>query len=489
MISFFFSTPIVILLLGLYFIRKAYKPPKELEPIPTVPIFKFARTVLFNEGQHEIQRVISDSDPEKIGLVKIFLFSGWTVLITNIEHAKIFFAENDDVLIKGQVPDDHPIRKFFGRGISFANGEDRIRQRKMAIPAFNRSLNPEMIGESTNELITLLNKWNDIPLDIFTIMKRITVQTLGKLAFSYDMKALDSLEEEPYFMKTYEKITELIQNPLYMILSFTYKLPLKANLELSQLIEGFDQLIYKVIEQRKLDLAKEKKSEEHTDLLANMLENLGNGYTMKDLRDELTAIFSAGHNTTAFALSAVFYNLAKHPEIQKKAREEAIQVLGDSSKIPTSENIKDLKYIKAIIKESLRLYPAVAMLPFRKVLKPLRFNQDIVIPKGTNLSLNIWQVHKNSNFWSDEFVPERFINQDDRENWIPFSSGHRNCIGQNFSIMEQIVITAMMLLNFEVLLPPESQNFDKMPLKSSFYTLYPKDLKIVFSELKKIVEV
>ncbi|CAG8481800.1 5289_t:CDS:10 [Gigaspora margarita] len=443
-------------------VRRAYRPPKELEPIPTVPIFKFARTVLFNEGQHEIQRVISDSDPEKIGLVKV----RWTVLITNIEHAKIFFAENDDVLLKGQVPDDHPIRKFFGRGISFANGEDRIRQRKMAIPAFNRSLNPEMIGESTNELITLLNKWNGIPLDIFTIMKRITVQTLGKLAFSYDMKALDSLEEEPYFMKTYEKITELIQNPLYMILSFTYKLPLKANLELSQLIEGFDQLIYKVIEQRKLDLAKEKKSEEHTDLLANMLENLGNGYTMKDLRDELTAIFSAGHNTTAFALSAVFYNLAKHPEIQKKAREEAIQVLGDSSKIPTSENIKDLKYIKAIIKESLRLYPAVAMLPFRKVLKPLRFNQDIVIPKGTNLSLNIWQVHKNSNFWSDEFVPERFINQDDRENWIPFS-----------------------ILNFEVLLPPESQNFDKMPLKSSFYTLYPKDLKIVFSELKKIVEV
>ncbi|CAG8704547.1 6387_t:CDS:2, partial [Dentiscutata heterogama] len=223
--------------------------------------------------------------------------------------------------------------------ISFANGEDRIRQRKMATPAFNKSLSPEMIGECTNELITLLNKWEDIPLDI------CTVQTLGKLAFSYDMKALDSLEEEPYFIKTYEKITELIQNPLYMIFRFTYKLPLKVNLELSQLIEEFDRLIYKVIEQRKLDIAKEKKSEEHKDLLANMLENIGNEnfeYNMKDLRDELTAIFSAGHNTTAFALSAVFYNLAKYPEIQKKARKEAFQVLGDSSKIPNSENVKVL---------------------------------------------------------------------------------------------------------------------------------------------------
>ncbi|CAG8738005.1 5192_t:CDS:2, partial [Dentiscutata heterogama] len=83
-----------VLILGLYFIHRAYRPPKELELIPTVPIFKFARAVLFNKGQHEIQRVISESDPEKIGLVKIFLFSGWSVLITNIEYAKVFFSEN-----------------------------------------------------------------------------------------------------------------------------------------------------------------------------------------------------------------------------------------------------------------------------------------------------------------------------------------------------------------------------------------------------------
>ncbi|KAF0532296.1 cytochrome P450 [Gigaspora margarita] len=489
MIAFFYSILIVTLILGFYFTRRAYRSPKELELIPTVPIFKFAWIVLFNKGQHEIQRVISDSDTKKIGLVKIFLFSRWSVLITNLECAKVFFSENDDVLPKAQLPDNHPIKRFFGKGLPYANGKDRIRQQKMTIPAFNRYLNPEMIGECTNELITLLNKWNEFPLDIFTLMKRITVQTLGKLAFSYDMKALDSLEEEPYFLKIFEKITDLIQNPLYMILKFSYKLPLKANLELSQLIGEFDQFIYEIIEQRKLDIAKEKKSEDHTDLLANLIENIGDEYTIKNLRDELTTIFSAGHNTTAFALSSVFYNLAKYPVIQKKAREEAIQVLGDSSKIPNSENIKNLKYIKAIIKESLRLYPAAVMLPFRKVLKPLRFNQDIIIPKGTSLTLNIWQVHKNSNLWSDEFVPERFINQDEHENWIPFSSGHRICIGQNFSIMEQIVITTMILLKFKVSLPPDSQKFDKMPLTSSFYTLFPKDLRIIFSELKMSVKI
>ncbi|CAG8792359.1 20601_t:CDS:2, partial [Racocetra persica] len=307
----------------------------------------------------------------------------------------------------------------------------RMRQRKMATPAFNKSLNPEMIGECTSELITLLNKHTDTPLDIFTLMKRITVQTLGKLAFS--------LEEEPYFLKTYEKIVELLQNPLHMILKFTYKLPLKVNRELSQLIKEFDQFIYNVIEQRKLDLVKETTKEDHTDLLANMLENIGNEkfeYTIKDLRDELTSIFSAGHNT----------------------REEAIQVLGNYSKIPNSENVKKLKYIKAIIEESLRRYPAVTMLPFRKVLKPLKLSQNIEIPEGINISLNIWQIHKNSDLWSDEFVPEKFMNQEAKKNWIPFSNGHRNCIGQNFSMMEQIVITAMMLLNFEVSLPPESQN-------------------------------
>ncbi|CAG8732773.1 4235_t:CDS:10 [Cetraspora pellucida] len=467
---------------------KACRPPKELEFIPTVPILKFFFAVWFYKEQHEIQRVISESDPEKIGLVKIFLNSGWSVLITNIEYAKAFFAENDDVLPKVEAPEDHPIRKFFGRGISFANGEHRMRQRKMAMPAFNKSLKPEMIGECTSELITLLNKHTDTPLDIFTLMKRITVQTLGKMAFSYDMEALNSLEEEPYFLTTYEKIVELIQNPLLMISRFTYKLPLKVNRELSQLIGEFDQFIYNVIEQRKIDLAKEKTKEDHIDLLANMLENIGNEnfeYTIKDLRDELTSIFSAGHNTTASSLSSVFYNLARYPDIQKKAREEAIQVLGNYSKIPNSENVKSLKYIKAIIEETLRRYPAVTMLPFRKVLKPLRLTQNIVIPEGMNISLNIWQIHKNSDLWSDDFVPEKFMNQETKKSWIPFSNGHRNCIGQNFSMMEQIVVIAMMLLNFEMSLPPESQNLEKMPLKSSFFTLYPKDVKVIFSKLKK----
>ncbi|CAG8819043.1 6756_t:CDS:2, partial [Racocetra persica] len=98
-------------------------PPKELELIPTVSLFKFLFAVWFYKEQHEIQRVIYDSDPEKIGLVKIFLNSRWSVLITNMEYAKAFFAENDEVLPKIEAPDDHPIKKFFGKGISFANGE------------------------------------------------------------------------------------------------------------------------------------------------------------------------------------------------------------------------------------------------------------------------------------------------------------------------------------------------------------------------------
>ncbi|CAG8717137.1 16468_t:CDS:2, partial [Racocetra persica] len=248
--------------------------------------------------------------------------------------------------------------------------------------------------------------------------------------------ALDSLEEQPYFLKIYTKIFDYITNPYFSIIPFLSSLPLKRNIEHSLLTKEFDKFLFKLIDQRRFDLSKAKNNKENTDLLAGLLEAAKHekyDYTTKELRDE---------------------------DIQKKAREEAINVLESASQIPTSENLKDLKYITAVIMESLRLYPPAVQLLFRIPTKPLNVSRNITIPKGIRTTASIWQVHRNPDLWKDA-----------------------DNIGQNLTMMEQKVIIAMLLLNFEVSLSPNIQNSDKLLLESSFL-MRPKNVELVFSKLK-----
>ncbi|CAH1759248.1 17068_t:CDS:10 [Entrophospora sp. SA101] len=307
-----------------------------------------------------------------------------------------------------------------------------------ANPAFNRALSPEVVGKITIDLMNLLDKLVDQPFDIFKVMQRTTIQVLGKIAFSYDFKCLENLETRHDLIETYIKLLRSLRNPIAFILPW---------------------------------LTAEKEGYE---------------ISSNDLRDELVTFFLAGHDTTSHALSVVFYYIAKYP-IQNKAREEAFSVLGVKGKIPTSEDLKKLKYINAIIKESLRLYPSLAITIPRLNDKELSYGQ-IIIPKNTRTNVNIWAIHHDPENWSDPdiFIPERFLSNENGDNlhaWMPFSSGSRNCIGQNFSLMEQRTIISMLLLNYEISLPQKSPHKDKIVLTSGSL-ISPKNLDLIFSKRK-----
>ncbi|RIB27363.1 cytochrome P450 [Gigaspora rosea] len=384
---------------------KINKSPKELDFIPTVSSFKYISILLSNGGQHEIQKLIRESDPNKIGLVKIFTL-GWTIHITDIEYAKSLLSESEHTIPKFELPPKIPFSIVFGNGILISNGDHWVRQRKIASPAFNRVLCPDIATECTNEFIMLLNKWIDTPVDVLSLTKRLTIQILGKLAFAYDMKALDSLEERPYFLNLFDKIFKHANSPLFIIFPFMNSLPFERNIEFSSLVKEFDDFIFKIIEQRRLKMSKAKNENENTDLLAGILESANHeeyNYTNKELRDK--------------------------PKISN------INNYGITSSLSTSKLI-------------------------------------------STSNPNIWND-------ADKFIPERFINptKETKNNWIPFSIGPRNCLGRNFSMMEQKVVIALTLLNFEILLPPNAQHLDEIPLKKTF-VLQPKKIDLIFSKLK-----
>ncbi|KAG1444186.1 hypothetical protein G6F55_012411 [Rhizopus delemar] len=185
-------------------------------------------------------------------------------------------------------------------------------------------------------------------------------------------------------------------------------------------------------------------------LEAGMQEDVS--ITNEELRHNMAALFLAGHASTSSAVSFCLYHLAKNKRVQQKLREEIINILGngDMDIVPSLEELKQMKYMNMVIKENLRLNMVLDLLLPRKTAEDI-FLAGTFIPKDTNIAVDVGALQRDPRSWKDpdEFVPERF--EDDGEQnshegltWVPFSNGTRQCIGMNFSLMEQRLTLTML---------------------------------------------
>ncbi|OGV26270.1 MAG: hypothetical protein A3F18_03755 [Legionellales bacterium RIFCSPHIGHO2_12_FULL_37_14] len=175
------------------------------------------------------------------------------------------------------------------------------------------------------------------------------------------------------------------------------------------------------------------------------------------IRDEAAVIFMAGHETTANCLAWAFFLLSQAPKVAKKLYQEIDSVLGQ--RLPIHADIGKLVYTRAIIEETLRLYPPIPILS-RQVKKAEsigRYN----IPKGALLLVVPWLLHRHKLFWEkpDFFIPERFLPNSpaiDQYLYIPFSVGPRVCAGMNFGLTEAILCLATLSQALQFKLVPNT---------------------------------
>ncbi|KAJ8019774.1 Cytochrome P450 4V2 [Holothuria leucospilota] len=163
----------------------------------------------------------------------------------------------------------------------------------------------------------------------------------------------------------------------------------------------------------------------------------------------------AGHDTVSSATTFALYLIGRHPEVQHKLHEELNQVFGSDRDRPvTPDDIQRLEYLSCVVKESLRLLPSAPLLG-REIEEDVNMC-GTTIPKGTTVFIGIFWLHRDPKQFPDpeKFDPDRFLshNMKGRHNFafIPFSAGHRNCIGQKFALMEEKVILATILRKLNV---------------------------------------
>jgi cytochrome P450 len=191
----------------------------------------------------------------------------------------------------------------------------------------------------------------------------------------------------------------------------------------------------------------------------------------KSLRDQISTLFFAGHETSATSLCWIHWALSRHPLIRAKLDREVSGLLGD--RLPTAADLHALTYTGQVIDESLRLHS-----PIHSISRVALVDNTIGgchIPAGATVCVSMYAIHRLAHLWPDPevFDPSRFepekVAQRSRFAYLPFASGHRNCIGAGQALLELRLIVARIAQRYTLDVAP-GQKIEPAPGT----TMYPR---------------
>ncbi|MBT8261625.1 MAG: cytochrome P450 [Bacteroidia bacterium] len=338
------------------------------------------------------------------------------------------------------------LSKYLGMGLLTANGEFWLKQRRLIQPAFHKKKMDSLVDIMQQTIEDELeNLPSDATTDVFNVM--------NQLAFNVVANSLFNLSVTGNELKRLQKIIQEIQLFLVKEVRLPHKgwwFKLSGQVRKHKLLaEESRSIIRKIIEDRKAS------NETHDDLLDMLLatryEDTGEPMSTKQLIDEISILFVAGHETTANALAFTSFLLAKHQDIQRKVFEEVSAARDAMS--GSLEQIKMLPFTKAVIDESMRLYPP-AWITDRENLEDDTI-KEYHIRENTLVGVSFYELHRNPKYWEspDEFIPERFMGDRRKETtgiYFPFGAGPRMCIGMGFAIYEMVLAVSHMVYHNEL---------------------------------------
>ncbi|KAF9268780.1 cytochrome P450 [Marasmius fiardii PR-910] len=381
-------------------------------------------------------------------------------------------------------------RVLMGRGLLWADGETHKRQRKAMLPGFGTPESKSFIPIFNKVAANLCSHWSDliasshdqtVELNAASWLSRATMDSLGEAAFDYHFGALDQTENE--LMKAY---FGLIKTILMQTLMPVWYLRLRSQYSNSKhlvharhtakLASG----IAKALIDMKADVLKQGK-EGRKDILsllvkANASENPANRLTEEEMIAQMRTLLLAGHETSATSLAWVLYELARHPEVQHKLREEirAREVTRRGGTEFTANDFDNMPYLAAVVKESMRIHPAVYQnyrLAARDEVLPLsnpiittsgQVLNELPVGKGTKLVLSIAAYNRNKGIYgedADVYNPDRWFKDSAEKkgptvgvygNLLTFAGGVRTCIGWRFALYEVQSLLVAIINDFEL---------------------------------------
>jgi len=381
-----------------------------------------------------------------------------------VQHVLQTNARNYDKQTRGF----NKLKLALGEGLLTSEGALWRKQRRAIQPAFHKERLEGFAAIMTEAAASMLDGWDKRrePLDALDIVEEMTALTLDIIArtmFSAELGA-DSKSLADMVTLAGRHINSRITS-LTGMLDFWERLPTPANRRFWAALRQGDGLIQKVIERRRggdadpleaSELGGEPRGDLLSMLMASRDQETGEAMSDQQLRDEVVTIFSAGHETTAQALTWTFYLLSTHPEAEQRLRDEVRAALGDAP--PSLADLPRLGYAARVIKEAMRLFPPAWAISRRAEAED-RIGGYRIPAQGFVL-LCPYLTHRHPDFWEnpegfdpDRFLPERSQGQH-RFAYVPFGAGARMCIGSNFAMMEAQLVLASIVQRYRLSLVP-----------------------------------
>ena len=406
--------------------------------------------------------------------------AGWTFLTDpdDVQHVATTAAAN---YRERFLPDGYAFATD-GKGLLASGGEYNARHRRLCQPAFARPRELRAFASAvTGTAEELGRQWASaapgaggaLEVDAALQMQRLTLDIIGKVAFSHDFRQVaasgrelrgEAAEAESALLSAVNRFGEALAEV------FVAPLPLLRALErvghpsvrkLRRSLATIHAEMAVVIEARRARHAEEGGAGGGAGRPVDLLDALmtardADGRAMSDaeLFEDVHDIMGAGHETTASTLTAALYSVARHPEVAAQLRAELDAAL-PGGRAPTFDDLPALRYTGQVVNETLRLYPAIPIFP------RVAAGEDVLpsgyrVPAGEVVFLSSFAMGRLGRLWDgdplafdpDRFAPEREARRH-RFAFVPFGVGPRMCLGAGFAQASLALALATLCARFE----------------------------------------
>lgn len=388
----------------------------------------------------------------EIGYRELKILGRQIVLVNDPDGVKYVMATRHDNYERKSPQMRRALEYLIGDGLFISDGETWKRRRplvsdivhKNRLPVYGRVM--EKIAAKTAE------RWAkaepDETFDMLGEMATLTAEIIARAVFGNDLSP-EAARQVTEGFTSYQSLIDTLN--ISYTLGFDDGLPVRRTKALREAVCRVHGVIDRVIDDH---LEGRGDHDAMLDLLMRRQEkNPELGLDRSALRNEAATIFMAGYETTAATLTWAWYLLANAPWAENAMLKELAEVCGDRA--PTVGDIPKLDYARAVVEETLRLYPPVAI--FARQAK----EADTVGPykvKPASIVMAVpWLLHRTPGLWEkpNHFMPERFLKgRPAPYSYIPFAAGPRICAGLQFGLTEAVLCLATLLQRYRIRIAP-----------------------------------
>ena len=400
-----------------------------------------------------------DEDAFKMDFMSQKILKQHVFIANSPDIIRYVMVENKDNYERKSPQMKRALEPLLGDGLFISDGKTWASRRRIQTPMFDNAHIQMYSKTISSTIVEMADNWqakgNDTIIEVHTEMAKLAAEIIARTLFGEKLGAENS-EAVVSAFADYQSVVK--QMALSNFLGLPDWMP-NVNAKIGK-AKRAGQTIHNAVDA--IIALAEKGGHEGTmvdELIkANQSESGIDLMTRKQIRNEIIVLFMAGHETTANVLAWTWYLISQSPDVEKKLHQELDEVL--NGRVPEYSDIENLKYTRAILDETMRLYPPVPILS-RQALKEDEIRGK-KIPAGSLMLVVPWLIQRHQKHWEnpDHFIPERFMPGEKKPKkftYLPFSAGPRVCIGKSFGITESVLAVATIAQRFRLELPAEAE--------------------------------